>query len=245
MRIRKLVSSRLDWDAVAGVVAASLAIILHLLHLVEEDVVLTITLVLLALLLFRDLRRENRDDELAAIVERLEGKLDAVQHSVGASALGLIGPGELRRTSERFARQASGEMVWFNVCLSMFRPQALFDSLLKPAIENPDITSIQFVLDESERERWATEVVPKAARCAGFAKLREPRWTSLREPISFILAATRDGKSEAQLSFWGEPFMAQATGQQIPRYVLHVPSTSELLPRLAEIERMHRVGAES
>ena len=54
---------RYDWDAVAGIVAASAARVLHLLHVIETDVLLTIALVLLALLLFRDLRREAQDEE--------------------------------------------------------------------------------------------------------------------------------------------------------------------------------------
>ena len=57
---------RLDWDIVAGILAAIAAIVLHLLHIVGVDVPLTITLVLLALLLFRDLRREGQDERVAA-----------------------------------------------------------------------------------------------------------------------------------------------------------------------------------
>ncbi|HML98205.1 MAG TPA: hypothetical protein PKD75_06960, partial [Tepidiformaceae bacterium] len=49
---------RYDWDAIAGIVAAGAAMVLHLLHIIETDVLLTIALVVLALLLFRDLRRE-------------------------------------------------------------------------------------------------------------------------------------------------------------------------------------------
>mgnify|MGYP006780271275 CR=1 FL=1 len=41
---------RYDWDAVAGIVAAAAAMILHLLHAVQPDIPLTITLVLVALI---------------------------------------------------------------------------------------------------------------------------------------------------------------------------------------------------
>ena len=41
-------------------------------------------------------------------------------------------------------------MIWFNVCLLMFIPQSLFDTLLRPVIENPNVTSIQFILGEQE-----------------------------------------------------------------------------------------------
>ena len=39
-----------DWDAIAGIIAAVAAIVLHLLHVVEEDVLLVIAVVLIAVL---------------------------------------------------------------------------------------------------------------------------------------------------------------------------------------------------
>ena len=41
----------------------------------------------------------------------------------------------------------------------MFRPQDLFDRLLRPAIENPRVSRILFVLDEGERADWRDHVV--------------------------------------------------------------------------------------
>jgi len=52
---------RYDWDAVAGIAAAVVALILHLLHVVQLDILLTITLVLVALLLLRQLRHRSPD----------------------------------------------------------------------------------------------------------------------------------------------------------------------------------------
>ncbi len=229
-----------DWDAIAGVVAAGAALVLHLLHIVEEDVLLTVTLVLLALLLIRDLRREEHDERLEKAVSRTESELDRlIAMSAPPDAL-LVGPRQLRAASEAFARQAKGDMIWFNVCLLMFHPQTLFDSLLRPAIENPAVTSIQFVLDESERVRWQEDVMPKAEACVGREKLLEPRWCTLQESVSFILADMPGNRTEAQLSFWGEPFMSRTTGKQIPRYIFQVQSHSELIPRLVELERTYR-----
>lgn len=229
-----------DWDAIAGVVAAGTALILHFLHVVEQDVLLTIALVVLALLLIRDLRREERDERVQEAVERTEGEIARLLAATTPPDVVLVGPRQLRSASESFARQASGDMVWFNVCLLMFRPQALFDSLLRPAIENPSVASIQFLLDESERDRWRDEVLPKAAACTGHEKLREPLWRDLHESVSFILADTAAGRTEAQLSFWGEPFMARTTGHEVPRYIFQVQSHSELIPRLVELERTYR-----
>lgn len=42
-----------DWDAVAGVAAAVAALILHMFHVVEADILLSITVVLVAVLLLR------------------------------------------------------------------------------------------------------------------------------------------------------------------------------------------------
>jgi hypothetical protein len=135
-------------------------------------------------------------------------------------------------------------MTYFNVCLLMFRPQSLFDKLLRPAVENGAITTIQFVLDEGERENWARHVAPKVAACAGAAKVQEPRWCALHESVSFILADTgEEGRPEALLSFWSEPFMSRATEMQVPRYIFRVQRHSELIARLAELERQYRVGA--
>jgi hypothetical protein len=191
-------------------------------------------------LLLRDLRRENRDEEESAAVNEMHSILNRLETAVTAPEIVLVGPQHLRIESERFARQATGEMLWFNVCLTMFEPQELFDILLLPALENPSVTSIQFVLSESERPRWQNAVVPKASRSSGVAKLREPRWAELDENISFILAGNPRGKTEAHVSFWGEPFMARRRGQDIPRYVLYVLDHSTLIPALIELERSYR-----
>jgi len=230
----------------AGVTAAVLALVLHLLHVVEQPVLLAITLVILALILIRDLRREGREEHALELAERTEAAVLKLQSALALPDTILIGPSRLRAESEQFAQRARGEMTWFNVCLLMFVPQSLFDALLRPAVENPRVTGIQFVLDVSEKEMWDTHVVPKVAACPGGGKVREPRWCALKESVSFILAdAGSDGAVEAHLSFWGEPFMSRATGRQIPRYIFHVQGHSELIGRLVELERQYRSGAAS
>jgi hypothetical protein len=82
---------------------------------------------------------------------------------------------------------------------------------------------IEFVLDTSEREHWQNDVVPKLAVCRGHEKVLEPRWCAMNESVSFVMTDHEsDGHAEAQLSFWGEPFMAQVTGHEVPRYIFHV-----------------------
>jgi hypothetical protein len=231
-----------DWDAIAGLVAAVAALVLHLLHVIEQDVVLSIILVVLAILLLRDLRDEGRDERMEELLERTHAGVEGMGAALTPPDAVLVGPRQLRKASEDFARRARGEMVWFNVCLLMFRPQSLFDSLLRPAIENPRVTAIQFVLDSAEQERWREDVMPKVRACPGAGKVLEPRWCSLNESVSFILADSEDsGRTEAQLSFWGEPFMARTPGHDVPRYIFHVQPHSELIPQLVELERAYRL----
>lgn len=61
-----------DWDAMAGVAAAVAALILHMFHVVEADILLSITVVLVAVLLLRQIRQEGRDDRVDATTARTE-----------------------------------------------------------------------------------------------------------------------------------------------------------------------------
>ena len=233
----------LEWDAIAGIIAAIAALVLHYLRVVEEGLLLPIALVLIALLIFRTLRSQIQLEELTAITEKAIASLGRMQSSLTPPDAILIGPRELRAESEQFAQRALGEMVWFNVCLRMFRPQPLFDSMLRPAIENPGVNSILFISDEKEKPFWDAEVLPKVRACSGGGKVQEPRWCSLPESVSFILAHTATtGEQEVLLSFWGEPFMARSTQRDVPRYIFHVQSHSELIARLIELERGYRVS---
>lgn len=239
MSLRQRIRS-IEWEAVAGLIAAVLALVLHFLHIIEEGVLVMITLVLLSLLFIRDLRREQQTEEIAAAVDRTEDLVRDVQTSLPDPGVELIGPGALRSESARFGRNASGNMIWFHVCLLMFRPQNLFDALLRPAIENPDVESIQFVLDESERQNWTTHVEPKVADCDGRDTIEDPIWCDLDESVSFIVADHVSGEPQALLSFWGEPFMARTTEQDVPRYIFRVHEASGLLSQFREMERTYR-----
>jgi hypothetical protein len=232
----------LDWEAIAGVIAAVVALVLHLVHVADEAVLLAVVLVLLALILLRDIRRETREEEDTALLRGVVDAVPQLRSLLSKPDVLLIGPRDLRRASERFARRAQGEMIWYNVCLLMFVPQDLFDALLRPAVENPAVTGIQFVLDRREQGRWQESVQPKLADTPGRDKVREPRWTQLPETISFILAENEGSEKEAHLSFWGEPFMARTPGGDLPRYVLHVQAGSELIGRLEDLAHQSRLA---
>ena len=67
---------KLDWDALAGIIAAVIALVLHLLHIVDEGVLLALALVLLALLLIRDLKRESESEKVLELLRRRVEALD-------------------------------------------------------------------------------------------------------------------------------------------------------------------------
>jgi len=236
---------RLDWDIIAGIGAAVLAIIFHLLHIVQVESLFTIVLVLLALLLIRDLRREAHDEQLGESVKEIQDSTRQIGLSLQVPDVTLIGPRHLRDASRQFVESARGEMTWFNICFLMFQSQELFDLLLKPAIENPQITSIQFVSDEGERKLWDENMLPKI-RATGFSdKVEQPRWRKLPQTVSFILSESQTSeKTEALLSFWGEPFMAKTVAKQLPRYVFHVHGHSELVAQFVEMDRQFRLVGE-
>jgi hypothetical protein len=233
---------RVEWDAIAGIIAAVTALVLHFLHIVDQDVLLVIAVVLLAVLFARDLRKERLLERIEAAIGESGSTLTRLSSSLRPPDAVLVGPGRLRAASEEFARRARGDMIWFHVCLLMFKPQTLFDTLLKPAIENPKVRSIQFVLDENQRPLWEKEVITKISACSGREKVQEPRWGSIQENVSAIISEVEpEGTTEALLSFWGEPFMARTSGQDIPRYIFHVQGHSELVTRLLELERKYRL----
>ncbi len=231
----------IEWDAVAGVIAAVAAIVLEFLHLANEDLLVTISVALIALLFIRDLRRERSTDDAYTAIAENRAALRSIQANILPPDAVLIGPGQIRQASERFAAHARGEMVWFHVCLTMFRPQSLFDTLLRPAIENPHVSSTQFVLDPIQEELWDSEVAPKLHGCRGKEKVKSPHWTRIQESVSIIIADEGgSGRTEGLLSFWGEPFMAHSSDRKIPRYIFHVQGHSELVARLVELVRSYR-----
>jgi hypothetical protein len=236
MKARRLLSY--EWDAIAGIVAAVAAMVLDFLHIVHQEVVLSILLALMGLLFINFMRHSRSNDVTAEHVERTAHLVARLESALKHPGVVLVGPRQLRTSNEQFLRQMSGDTIWFNVCLSMYRPPHLFDALLRPAVENPQVASVQFVLDESQRALWHGTIQPRIAACEGSAKVREPRWLRLPRTTSFILADNQvSGGTEALLSFWGEPFMAQATGHDVPRFIFHVQRDSELLPHLVELER--------
>ncbi len=227
-----------EWDAIAGILAAVAAVVLHFLNLIDDQVILPVVLTLMALLLINFMRHTSNNERTAEQVDHLHKMVVKINASLEPPDIVLIGPRQIRLANEHFARNMRGEATLFNVCLTMYRTQALFDALLRPIIENPHVTSIQFILDAKQKKLWQTEVLPRINHSTAANKVNEPRWCILEKNLSYVLADTLpDGAAEALLSFWGEPFMSQSTERNVPRYILHVQAHSELLTQLVEMDR--------
>ena len=128
------------------------------------------------------MRREDRETRA---IESATTAIGNIRATVQPPDTVLIGPTALREESARFSQRARGEMVWGNVWLSMFEPRALFDVMLRAAVENHQVMSVRLILDEGERERWQNVVLPKVAACRGAASVTEPVWApSKRRPLT-------------------------------------------------------------
>ncbi len=229
---------KFEWDAIAGIIAAVTAIVLHLLHIVDEHTILLILLALVGLLFINFLRHTSENEKTAHQIIQSARKISKIQQAIQPPDVILVGPRHLRTSHEQFLLNLSGDTIWFNVCLSMYRTQALFDALLKSALENQRVTTIQFVLDARQKQIWEDTVFPMIKKSGQESKVKSPQWQTLDNPVSFILGdSSVGGGTEALLSFWGAPFMAQTTEHEIPRYIFHVQQRSELLPHLEELAR--------
>jgi len=234
---------KFEWEAIAGLVAAVVAIILHFLHVTDVNVLRVITLVLVALLFLRDLRSEERWNSMESASKLSVRLLEEIKETTHPAEIDLIGPGHIRHATVEFAERAQGEVVWFNACPQMFQSKELCDVILRPFLDNPNVTALRLMLDHSQREYWHARVKATLENYPGHGIVTAPIWANLDSGVSFVLAETDviEGKAEALVSFWGEPFMAVHHDRRIPGYIIHVREHSELIGRFREVERALRL----
>ena len=153
-------------------------------------------------------------------------------------AVHLIGPKKLRQEFMQFAGDLYGDVTWFNCCCQMFRRQEIFDATLRQIFDNPHVTSVHLLCNPEERPHWETDVLPKLRMCDGMKKLQGPFWGKIRGSVSFILGDVGgDGRNEALVSILDEPFSAYNGGLTVPRYILRLLSSCELLAPIEEVAR--------
>ena len=229
---------RIDWDVIAGIIAAIAAMLLSFMGLVSHTVGLGISLLLCALLLTRDLRGEYRE-------QRMFDKLDLIKRNVSSltaakqSDIHLIGPKRMRQEFAAFASVTYGEIRWYNACCRMFRRQEVFDATLRTFLDNPHVTSIYLLCRPEERRFWESDVLPKLRQCEHGPKVHEPLWGPIRGTVSFVLGdVDGDGRNEALLTILDEPFATYSQqGPTVPRFVFRVYSQSELMVPLEDVIR--------
>ena len=228
---------RIDWDVVAGIIAAVVAMLLSFMGLVSETVGRGIILLLSALLLVRDLRgeaREHRMFDKLDVIKRHVTTLAAAQHA----DIHLVGPKKMRQEFADFAATVYGEVRWFNVCCRMFRRQEVFDATLRPFLDNPNVTAVHLMCRSEERQFWLADVAPKLRQCEHGAKLRPPLWGPIGTNVSFVLGdVDGDGRDEAMLSIIEEPFAAANQGPSVPRFLIRVFSHCDLIASLEDMSR--------
>lgn len=234
----------MEWDVIAGVIAAVSAITLHFLHVTDASTLHAITLALVSLLFLRDLRMEDRWESIGKASRESVRLLEELRSGIHPPGIDLVGPARLRCMTAQFADHAQGEVVWFNACAQMLETKDLLDTVVVPFLANPRVTKLRFILDPREREHWESKVRPALEAHQGRRKIEPPCWAPLDSGISFVIAETDAvaGKAEALVSFWGEPFMAVHHQKRMPGYILHVRDHSELIGRLREVERASRAA---
>lgn len=228
---------RIDWDVVAGIIAAVVAMLLSFMGLVSETVGRGIILLLCALLLVRDLRGEARE-------HRMFDKLDVIKRHAAALTAAkqtdtqLIGPKRMRQEFADFATTVYGEVRWFNTCCRMFRRQEVFDATLRPFLENRNVTAVHLLCRPDERQFWVTDVLPKLKKCDCGDKVRPPLWGPISTNVSFVLGdVDGDGKDEAMLTIIEEPFASSNQGPAVPRFLFRVFSHCDLIASLEDMSR--------
>jgi len=233
---------KFEWEAIAGLVAAVAALVLHFLHFTDANILRVITLVLVALLFLHGFRAEERWEKLGDASQRSVRLLEEIKAATPGPEIDLIGPSRLRCATAQFAERCRGVVVWFNACPEMLATEEMAEAILHPFLTNPRITTIRFVLDLRQRDRWQAVVQSTLRRHLESGKIEPPRWGELDSGVSFLIGETDavEGTAEALVSFWGEPFMAVHHDRRIPGYVIHVREHSELIGRFREVERAFR-----
>lgn len=135
-------------------------------------------------------------------------------------------------------------MVWFNACPDMLASKEVCDAVLRPFLVNPLVTSIRFVLDLGQQDRWEAAVRSTLEPHLAAGKVEPPSWGRLDSGVSFMIGDTSaaEGRAEALVSFWGDPFMAVHHERRVPGYIIRVREHSELIGRLREVERAFRAA---
>jgi hypothetical protein len=235
----KILSSG-EWDLLAVVAASILGIILHILDVIPESYVISLILLLLCLHALHEISHAMKYDQAHERFMTMDQRLTELQPDVE-----LIAKDHFLK-AEELALHNRGEMWWFNTPMTVLKSQEAFDRLVKPAMENPKTTNIEFVLDRGLEEFFMEEVQPKIEVTKGKEKVRPPVFTDIKESLGFRMIDTdeKEERKEAHLTFLDEPFtIAKGEEKKVyyPRFIFHVKADSELIPKLKELYLRYRL----
>lgn len=234
--IHKLLS--VEWDTLSGVAAAAVAMVLSFFDIVSATTVRAILLLIVALILLRELRRDSRESEYAEHLDIMRQDIRNLVASQGGAGITIVEPAALLHEFQDFAAHLHGTVTWYNACCGMFsRPEA-FQNTLGRLIDNPEIDTIQMLCDRRERSAWE-EGVAEHVRQHGIAhKVRVPLWGDLSSSLSFLIGVRRgDNQPLALVAIMEEPFASQGRVLRVPRYLFRVQSGSTILAEMQELIR--------
>jgi hypothetical protein len=242
--LRRLIT--VEWDTLAGVVAALLAMLLSFFGLVSEVTMQAILLLLAGMILLRELRNDSRAATHAEHLDCLRQDVRDIREKVGTTDLIVITSAALRHEFQDFARHLTGRVTWYNACCRMFHRQEVFEGTLGRLITNPGITAIEMLCDECERHAWETDVVLQVQRHGGAGKVREPVWAHMPPTISFLVGEHVEyGRPQALMAIMEEPFASQGSGLSVPRYLFRIQNHSDILTDMAELARSTSSGCKA
>lgn len=237
MHIRKLLS--IEWDTLSGVAAAAVAMILSFFDLVSPTTVRAILLLIVALILLRELRRDSRETQYAEHLDIMRQDVHALVEKSSDGGISLVTPTALLHEFQDFSAHLRGTVTWYNACCGMFsRPEA-FQSTLAHLIDNPEIHAIQMLCDRREQTAWESHVAEHVRQRGMAEKVRTPLWGDLATSLSFLIGARRgDNRYQALIAIMEEPFSNCGGLLRVPRYLLRVQNGSALLAEMSDVIRM-------
>lgn len=116
-----------------------------------------------------DLEQLRLDISTPAMPSDDQGSVTPAQPVTSSDATAALAPisvvepwDSIARDSRDYAERGTGIMYWFRIPLGGISHPGGFRSMLQPALENPRITKIRFILDSSSMpvETWRSQVVP-------------------------------------------------------------------------------------
>ena len=241
-----LKTAKENFDLFAVIVASFVALVLHAMHLLPESYILPLILFLLALHVVHELRGEAKHGEEVNEIRHGIKELKTQFKKIKETEIELIKPEELVSHTKMLGIKNRGIAIWFNICIDMYLSELVFDNVFKPAIESEGTKRIIPIVKKHYKEIWEKEVAPKINSCKGSEKVEKPIFADIRENIAFIMIENERGEKEADISVWGEPFMAEfKIGESeamrgVPRYIIYIKSNSELIYRLNDIYEKYR-----